>query len=74
MLELINWLIKFIYIKGRALEIIQILAKHVMDNKSRLDVDNLIYLSPMSHNIIEFAKSQLEWMSDSLCDPFYKVA
>jgi len=57
---------------GRALELIQLLVRHIMKDKSRLETDMLIYLSPMAGNIIDFARSQLEWMSDSLCDSFYK--
>jgi hypothetical protein len=43
-----------------------------MRDKSRLEADSLVYLSPMATNIIDFSKAQLEWMSDSLCDGFYK--
>lgn len=57
---------------GRALELMQVLARNVMDSKTRLEIDSLVYLSPMAHNILEFAKAQLEWMSESLCDSFYK--
>ena len=57
---------------GRALELMQLLAKHVMNDKSRLEVDRLIYLTPMASNVVDFAKAQLEWMSDSLCKAFYK--
>ena len=57
---------------GRALELMQLLAKNVMCDKSRLEVDSLVYLTPMAPNIVDFAKAQLEWMSDSLCDAFYK--
>ncbi len=57
---------------GRALELMQLLTKNVMNDKSRLEVDRLIYLTPMASNVVDFAKAQLEWMSDSLCDAFYK--
>ena len=54
---------------GRALELLQLLGKHWLDNK--LGLDHLVFLSHMSHNVIEFARSQLEWMSDSLTKPFF---
>jgi cleavage and polyadenylation specificity factor subunit 2 len=55
---------------GRSLEIIQVLSKHWSDHK--LDgMYHLVFLSPMAKNIVEFAKSQLEWMSPTLSRSFY---
>lgn len=54
---------------GRALELLQLLAKHWLDN--RLGMYHLMYLSHMANNVSEFAKMQLEWMSDSLSRGFY---
>ena len=54
---------------ARVLELVQVLSKYWVDNKKGLD--HLIFLSPMSHNIMELAKSQLEWMTDSLSTKFY---
>lgn len=54
---------------GRILEILQILAKYWVDNK--MGMDHLLYLSHMGHNVMELARSNLEWMSDSLNRDFY---
>lgn len=54
---------------GRALEILQVLAAYWAQNK--LDMYHLVFLSPMAINVLEFARSQLEWMSDSLSKSFY---
>jgi cleavage and polyadenylation specificity factor subunit 2 len=54
---------------GRVLELFQILGKHWIDNK--MDMYHLIFLSHMSYNTIEFARSQLEWMSETLSKGFY---
>lgn len=54
---------------GRALEIIQILSAYWASQK--LGMYHLVFLSPMAHNVLEFARSQLEWMSDSLSKSFY---
>ena len=40
-----------------------------MSNK--IGMYHLIFLSPMSYNILEFARSQLEWMSNTLSKQFY---
>eukprot|EP00605_Chrysophyceae_sp_TOSAG23-4_P000169 GSChrysophyteH1.ASY1.ANO1.193.1 assembled CDS len=54
---------------ARVLEALQLLARHWVD--SRKAFDHLVFLSPMSFNLIELARSQLEWMTDSLSDRFY---
>ncbi len=54
---------------GRILELMQLLAKHWMDNK--LGVYHLIFLSHMARNVPEFGRMQLEWMSDNLSRGFY---
>lgn len=54
---------------GRVLEILQILAKFWSDSKKGLY--HLIFLSHMGHNVLELARSHLEWMSDSLNRDFY---
>ena len=54
---------------GRLLELMQLLGKHWLDNK--LGNYHLIVLSHMAHNIPEFGRMQLEWMSDGLSRGFY---
>jgi cleavage and polyadenylation specificity factor subunit 2 len=54
---------------GRLLETLLILHKYWYENK--LGLYHLVLLSHMSNNILEFARCQLEWMSDSLTKTFY---
>jgi cleavage and polyadenylation specificity factor subunit 2 len=54
---------------GRALELMQVLGKHWYDQK--LGLYHLVFLSHMAKNVPEFARMQLEWMSDSLGRGFY---
>jgi cleavage and polyadenylation specificity factor subunit 2 len=54
---------------GRSLELFQILGNHWSTNK--IGLYHLIFLSPMAYNVLEFARSQLEWMSDNLSKAFY---
>lgn len=54
---------------GRTLELLLILNKYWGENS--LGMYHLIFLSPMACNVIEFARCQLEWMSDTLCEDFY---
>lgn len=54
---------------GRLLEVIQLLGAYWAANK--LAMYHLIFLSPMAYNVLDFAKSQLEWMGDSLSKNFY---
>ncbi|CAM9098821.1 unnamed protein product, partial [Ectocarpus fasciculatus] len=54
---------------GRTLELLLILNRHWVENS--LGMYHLVFLSPMACNIIEFARCQLEWMSDILCHDFY---
>ena len=56
---------------SRLLEILQILGKHWID--SRITIDHLVFLSPMAHNILEFARSQIEWMNDTLSKQFIQL-
>lgn len=53
---------------SRLLELLQILGKHWIDQ--RITIDHLVFLSPMAHNILEFARSQIEWMNDQLSKQF----
>ena len=55
---------------GRTLELLYILGKYWEDKKLG-GMYHLVYLSPMAHNVIEYAKSQLEWMPDMLSKDFY---
>ena len=57
---------------ARVLEALQLLSRHWID--SRKGLDHLIFLSPMSVNLLELARSQLEWMTDSICTKFYNGA
>lgn len=54
---------------GRALEMMQVLGNYWYENK--LGLYHLIFLSHMAKNVPEFARMQLEWMSDSLSRGFY---
>ena len=54
---------------ARSLELFQLLGKHWVEHK--LSLDHLVFLSPMAHNILEYARSQLEWMTDSLSTAFF---
>lgn len=56
---------------SRLLELLQILGKHWMDN--RLVFEHLVLLTPMAHNILEFARSQIEWMTDALSRQFIQA-
>ena len=54
---------------SRTLELLQLLDKHWIDNK--IGLYHLVFLSHMATHILEYARSQLEWMKDSLSKPFY---
>ena len=54
---------------GRSLELLQLLGKFWFEQK--LGLYHLVFLSHMATNIPEFARTQLEWMSDSLSRSFY---
>jgi hypothetical protein len=56
---------------SRLLELLQILGKHWVDD--RRVHEHLIFLSPMSHNILEFARSQIEWTNDALSKQFIQL-
>lgn len=57
---------------SRVYEAIQILTKHWIGNKSAFE--HIVFLSPMSYNLIELIQCQLEWMTDSICTKFYNGA
>ncbi len=40
--------------------------------KESIGMYHLVFLSPMARNVIDFTRCQLEWMSDSLSEDFYK--
>ena len=54
---------------GRALEVLQLLGRYWLEQK--LGLYHLVFLSHMAQNVPEFARMQLEWMSDSLSRGFY---
>lgn len=54
---------------GRVFELLQVLGKYWMDEK--LGMYHLIFLSHMARNVMDYVRSQMEWMSDSLTKPFY---
>ena len=51
---------------GRVLELAQLLDNLWKNEESGLNQYSLAFLSNMSYNVMEFAKSQMEWMSDRL--------
>jgi cleavage and polyadenylation specificity factor subunit 2 len=55
---------------AKTLDLLKILGDHW--DSSNLGLYNLVFLSHMSHNVVEFARSQLEWMSEELSLDFYK--
>lgn len=54
---------------GRSLELLQLLGRFWFEQK--LGLYQLVFLSHMATNVPEFARTQLEWMSDSLSRSFY---
>lgn len=54
---------------ARTLEILFMLDKHWRDNK--IGLYSLVLLSHMASHIVDYARSQLEWMRDSLSKGFY---
>lgn len=54
---------------GRTLELMYLLDKYWTENK--VGLYNLVFLSHMATHILEYARSQLEWMKDSLSKSFY---
>uniref|UniRef100_A0A061RWX8 Cleavage and polyadenylation specificity factor subunit 2 n=1 Tax=Tetraselmis sp. GSL018 TaxID=582737 RepID=A0A061RWX8_9CHLO len=52
---------------GRALELLLMLDSHWTDRRI---VYPLIFMNHQAYNVVEFAKSQLEWMSDALSSKF----
>lgn len=54
---------------GRTLELLYLLDKHWEDHK--VGLYNLVLFSPMATHAIDYARSQLEWMKDSLSKSFY---
>lgn len=55
---------------SRTLELLHTLGKFWTDQKL-FDLYHLVLLSPMGLNVVEFARSELEWMSESLSKDFY---
>ena len=55
---------------GRMLEIAHMLEQLWSNKESGLRAYNLVLLNNVAYNVIEFAKSQIEWMSDKLMKSF----
>jgi Cft2 family RNA processing exonuclease len=55
---------------GRTLNLLHALGSHW--EKENLFAYQLVFLSHMSENIMDFARSQLEWMSDTLTNDFFR--
>ncbi|CAI6363223.1 unnamed protein product [Macrosiphum euphorbiae] len=55
---------------GRVLELMYMLDQLWRNKESGLGVYSLVFLTNVSYNTIEFAKSQIEWMSDKLMKSF----
>ena len=54
---------------ARVHELFQVLGRHWIDSKNGLD--HLVFLTPMAFNILEYSRSQLEYMNDSLSKQFF---
>ena len=50
---------------SRSLELLVLLNRHWERHRLKAAY-NLVWLGPMAHNTVDFAKSQLEWMSETL--------
>ncbi|CAH1731617.1 unnamed protein product [Aphis gossypii] len=55
---------------GRVLELMHMLDQLWRNKESGLDAYSLVFLTNVSYNTVEFAKSQIEWMSDKLMKSF----
>ena len=55
---------------GRALELAHLLEQMWRDSKGALQAYSLVMLNNFSYNVIEFAKSLVEWMSEKLMRQF----
>ncbi|KAL4134719.1 hypothetical protein QTP88_006441 [Uroleucon formosanum] len=55
---------------GRVLELIHMLDQLWRNKESGLSGYSLVFLTTVSYNTVEFAKSQIEWMSDKLIKSF----
>ena len=55
---------------GRVLELAQLLEQMWRAKDSGLSAYSLALLNNISYNVIEFAKSQMEWMSDKIMRMF----
>ncbi|XP_047136980.1 cleavage and polyadenylation specificity factor subunit 2 isoform X1 [Hydra vulgaris] len=55
---------------GRILELMQLLDQMWSAKESGLSVYSLALLNNVSYNVVEFAKSQVEWMSDRMMKSF----
>jgi cleavage and polyadenylation specificity factor subunit 2 len=54
---------------GRVLELL-LLLHYEWEQQRYMNAYNLIYFAPMCHNVLDYAKSQLEWMSNALNTQF----
>ena len=54
---------------AKTLDIIKVLGDEW--ERNNLGVYHLVFLSHMAYNVLEFARSQLEWMSDDMSAAFY---
>ncbi|CAI6359782.1 unnamed protein product [Macrosiphum euphorbiae] len=52
---------------GRVLELMNMLDQFWCNKESGLGVYSLVFLTNVSYNTVEFAKSQIEWMTLKLC-------
>ena len=55
---------------GRVLELAQLLDQLWRSQESGLSKFSLALLNNVSYNVVEFAKSQVEWMSDQILRAF----
>lgn len=55
---------------GRVLDVLYMLAMHWRSEQG-IQQYPLVFLSPMASHVMEYARSQLEWMSDPVCRGFY---
>ncbi|CAH1261607.1 CPSF2 [Branchiostoma lanceolatum] len=55
---------------GRVLELSQLLEQYWQNAETGLQAYNLCLLNNVAYNVVEFAKSQVEWMSDKIMRVF----
>jgi cleavage and polyadenylation specificity factor subunit 2 len=56
---------------SRTLELLHIFDKHWNDNKG-IGIYHLVYFTHMATHVVDYARSQLEWMRDSASKGFYQ--